>query len=79
MEGGVDYTSGPYTITFAAGVKRVTFDVPISDDNVLEDIKNFTLTVNPSLLPNNVTVGNSGQATVIIVDNDRKLTVIIKV
>ena len=51
---------------------RVPFDIAINDDDVLESIENFMLTINPSSLPTNVTVGSPGQATVTIVDDDGK-------
>ena len=52
---------------------RVSFDIPINDDVILEGNENFMLTVDPtSLPPTGVSVGNPGQATVTIVDNDRK-------
>ena len=70
----MDYTSGPYPITFPAGQTNATFNVPINDDNIFEIDENFILTINPSLLSTRITtVGNSGQATMTIVDNDRKL------
>ena len=69
----MDYTSGPYTITIPAGQTTATFDVPINDDDIFEIDENFILTINPSLLPTRIaTVGNSKQATVTIMDNDRK-------
>ena len=48
----------------------VPFDIPISDDSVLEGNENFILTIDPFSLPTGVTVGDPGQATVIIVDDD---------
>ena len=68
----MDYTSGPFSVTFRAGVMSVPFSISINDDNILEDDENFTLTINSSL-PTGVMVGNPGQATVTIVDNDCKL------
>ena len=50
----------------------VPFDIPINDDMVLEGLEDFILTINPSSLPTGVSVGNPGQATVTIVDDDRK-------
>ena len=50
----------------------VPFDVPITDDNILEGNENFTLTIDLSSLPDSVTRGNPGSATVTVVDNDRK-------
>ena len=67
----MDYTSGPYSVTFPAGVMSVPFNISIIDDNILEDNENFTLTINSSL-PTGIMVGNPGQATVPIVDNDGK-------
>ena len=65
-----DYNSGPYNVTFLAGVTRVSFSVSITDDYVLEDNENFLLSIDFSVLPNNVTVDNISQATVTILDND---------
>jgi len=68
--GGVDYNSGPYTVTFVAGQTCIPFDVPINDDNILENTEMFTLTIDSSTLPNHFTVGDPGQATVSIMDSD---------
>ena len=70
--GGVDYDSGPYNITFQAGTISVPFNVSITDDNILEDDENFLLTVDLSLLPDNITASDPYQATVTIVDKDGK-------
>ena len=69
--GGVDYTSGPYAVTIPAGMTSVTFNVSITDDNILEVNENFVLTIDPSSLPTCVTHGNLGHATVTILDDDR--------
>jgi len=69
----MDYDSGPYPVTFLAGVTNVTFDVPIHDDSILEGNENFILTIDLSTLPTDgVTVGDLGSATVTIVDDDCK-------
>ena len=68
----MDYTSGPYTVTFPAGVTMVAFDVPITDDMVLEVSENFMLTINETSLPDGITRGTPPEATVTIVDDDRK-------
>ena len=67
----MDYTSGPYAVTFPAGITIASFDVPITDDMILEIDENFMLAINSSL-PNGVTLGAPSDATVIIVDDDRK-------
>jgi len=48
--GGVDYDSGPYNVTFPAGITRVQFDVPINDDMILEGDESFALTVSNATL-----------------------------
>ena len=65
----MDFTSGPYTITFHAGVTMVTFDVPITNDGILEGNENFMLTIDETSLPNYITRGTSPEATVTIVDD----------
>ena len=73
MIGGIDYVSGPYTVTFSAGKTEVSFDVTVTDDRLLESNERFQLSINSSSLPNRVTVDNPREVTVTIVDNDRKL------
>ena len=68
----MDYGSGPYTVTFPAGVISVPFDIPINDDMISEANEDFTLTIDPSSLPTGGTVGSPGSAVVTIIDNDRK-------
>ena len=70
--GGVDYDSGPYTVTFPAGVTSVPFDVGINNDNIYEGNEDFGLTIIRNTLPAGVRRGNPDSATVTIVDNDRK-------
>ena len=72
MAGHSDYVAGPYTVKFNAEVTEVSFNVSIHDDNILEKTETFSLAINHSSLPNNVTVGDPGQATVTIVDDDGK-------
>ena len=68
----MDYTSGPFSVIFPAGVISVSFNISINDDNIFEEDGNFTLNVSSSL-PTGIMAGNPGQATVTIVDNDCKL------
>jgi len=77
--GGVDYDSGPYAAKFLAGQVSTLFQIPINDDNTLEDNENFTLTIDISSLPNGVTVGDPVNTTVIIVDDDGKVILFIRV
>ena len=68
----MDYISGPYTVTIPAGETNATFDVPITDDAILEGNENFMLTINETSLPDYITRGTPPEATVTIVDNDCK-------
>ena len=70
--GGVDYNSGPYTVSFNAGAKIVLFDIVIINDNIQENDEIFNLSINALSLPNNVTIGDPGQTTITILANDGK-------
>ena len=70
--GGVDYNSGPYSVQFNAGVTRVSFNVSIKNDNIMEGNESFTLSINPLLLPSSVTIADHNQTTVTILANDGK-------
>ena len=74
--GGDDYVSGPYTVTFPAGVIRVSFNVDIIDDAILESNETFELSINSNTLPNHVNINNPSKIIVTIVDNDGKLLLI---
>ena len=74
LAGNDDYTPGPYTVTFPAGVTSATFDVPIISDNVLEGNENFVLVIDDSSLPSHVIRGSPGKTTVNMVDDDCKGT-----
>lgn len=65
--GGVDYDSGPYSVTFPPGNTTAAFDVAIIFDEVEEDIETFTLLIAP-LLPPLIAHGGTIQATVMIID-----------
>lgn len=67
--GGIDYDSGPYSVTFSPGDTSTTFDIPISHDHIEEDIESFTISISPHLPPL-VTHGDIIQATVIIINKN---------
>ena len=69
----MDYTSGPYNVTIPTGETTAAFNVPIKDDDILEGDENFILIIHSTSLPKSVTPGNPDEATVTIVDDDRKL------
>ena len=68
----MDYRSGPYKVKFTAGKTHASINVSLTDDNIFESNENFMITIDPSSLPSNVTVGDPRQVTVTIVDNDGK-------
>ena len=70
----IDYNSGPYTVSFAAGITDTSFSVLITDDSILEGNETFYLTIDPSSLRDdtNVDVGSLFQVTMIIVEDDCK-------
>ena len=69
---GDNYTLGQYNITLPIGATRVSFYVPISNDNTVEVNEKFDLVIDQSSLPTNVDAGGIDKATVSIVDDDGK-------
>ena len=55
----------------------VEFEVPIIND-ILEGNRNFKLTINPSSLLAGITIGDPGQAIVVIMDNNGELSIVVK-
>ena len=58
-------------MTFSAESTRASFNVSIKNDTLLESNETFILTINPTSIPRNVTVGISN-STVTIVDDEGK-------
>ena len=69
----MDYGSGRYVVTIPAAMTMVPFNISITDDNIYEGDENFMITIDPSTLPDDVSVGNPGEATVTIGDDDSEL------
>jgi len=65
--GGVDYDSGPYSVTFPAGNTNVSFDVRINNDKLVEYDEDFHLTIDSSSLPTGININSLHQTTAIIV------------
>ena len=63
----MDYTSGPYSVTFPTGVTSVPFNISINDNNIFEHVEWFILTISSSL-PTGVMSGFPYEAFVSIVD-----------
>ena len=65
-----DYIPGPYDVTIAAGRTNYVLNITITDDNLLEAVENFNLTIES--VSGGATVGNLNHTVVSIFDNDRK-------
>jgi len=63
----------PHTGIFQAGSTSISFNISITDNDIFEGNESFTLDINSVFLPDDVTIGDLGQATVIIFDDDGKL------
>ena len=63
---GEDFTGDPITVTFESGDSVAEADVPITNDNVVEDTEEFTAVLTTSA--DNARIGED-TATVIILDN----------
>ena len=70
-----DYNAGPYNVTFVAGQTEASFNVMISNDDMLERDESFVLKINnTSLSLDMVTLDiNNDEATVTIMNDDSKL------
>ena len=69
---GVDYKSGPYSVTFPAGQINATFNVSIMDDDISEGNEYFNLSIDLSSLPIEVNTSNPAEVLVTIVDDESK-------
>ena len=71
ITGGGDYESGPFSIRIPAGEISVGFNISIIDsNNIFEMNETFSLTIDPSSLPNRVYQQLNCMLTVTIVDDD---------
>lgn len=72
-----DFYSGPYRVTFPAGVTTASIRISISDDSYVETTDETFLSVIDDLsLPKHITSGDINRATVTIVSNDGRCVVI---
>ena len=67
-----DYITGPYNVKVPARMKDIDFNITLNNDKILEINEAFTLTIDPSSLPNNVSIDDQDTTTVTIVDDDGK-------
>ena len=71
--GNTDYSPGPYSITFSAGMTTASFDIIIIDDSFTEENEQFYLTIDPLTLSSDVMFDNLNAAVITIVDDDGEL------
>ena len=72
---GEDYVPPPkqyMKVMFHGGLNVVSFDIHITDDNKIEDIETFRITIFDLSLPNDVKLGSPASAEVTIMDDDSK-------
>ena len=67
-----DYKSGPYSVTFTAGMTTASLSIPINDDDIFEEHETFILMIDSTSLPNDVTLGSPRAVVISITDNDGK-------
>ena len=72
LTGDHDYLAGPYNVTIPTGQTGVSFDISITDDNILEINESFNLVITPESLPFLVSRGIPGMVLVTIMNNDGK-------
>ena len=71
--GNTDYSPGPYSVTFPAGMTTASFDIIIIDDSFTEENEQFYLTIDPLTLSSDVMFDNLNAAVITIVDDDGEL------
>ena len=67
-----DYKLETQSVTFKKGTNIASLNISIIDDKFLEDNEMFNLTIDSSSPPSNVIVGNTGNTTVTIINDDGK-------
>ena len=72
IEAGIDYSAGPYTVTFPVGSTNASFDILINTDNILEEIESFSLTI--TSVTNGYVLNDFRIAFVSIVDTTGMIT-----
>jgi len=65
-----DYITGPYTVTILAGDTVGLLSIAIINDNIMEELETFNLTINVSSLSEGIFSGDPSSALVNILDTD---------
>jgi hypothetical protein len=70
-EGGADYASGPYTVTFPGRSLMTNLDIPTVDDPLFEGSENVSIAIQLRTSQQNiVSVGTQGELELTIEDNE---------
>lgn len=72
--GNSDYNPGPYSIAFPAGNTNVTFNVTVTDDNVLEHDESFYLSISLPTTASKIRLGETTQTRITIENDDSELS-----
>ena len=70
LTGGVDYESGPYTVTFTAGQQYAALIVSTMDDNTTELSEYFSVMISSTDQPRAAEIGSPNMTFITIEDND---------
>ena len=62
----VKYDSEEHRVTFPADANTTTFNINVTDDNILDSDRYLYLQINSTSLPDGVVVGYPSRATIII-------------
>lgn len=68
-----DYISGPYNVTIMAGDTQGLLNITLINDNIVEELEIFNLTIDVSSLPEGLFISDSSYALVNILDSDGML------
>ena len=68
---GVDYTGGTRMVIVPAGVMMHPFTIPITNNNIVECVETFIVTIS-SVTTCGVTIGSVSSTEVRITDDDSK-------
>ena len=70
----MDYTSNPITATFPAGATTTFIDIPVTQDDIAENLETFDLSFTiPSQFSDSVVPGTITSAVGTITDDPRKI------
>ena len=70
---GDDYEPGPFIVTIPAGETSASFNIPIVDDDLIEEIESFNVTIDLSSLSERLLLLSNCTLIVTIINDDGKL------